>query len=204
MEQFSFKCFIQILFCGLSFGLDLDHDLRKLTHMLPGTYKSKKVTDESSKRHGDVATSVVMDAVYMPVDVTFIPNAFNLYVEHTLQKSESPYRQWLYSFSVDQKSRAIRLKTYHFVKEAVQEKVRKNPSSIMYLTSSDVYTRSGCDMFWRRLGQLFVATTSKHCIADVNDKQVSRPTFKMQVWPKSFQRVVLHITHYEANFDSML
>ena len=175
MENINFKCFIQILFCGLSFGLDLEHDLKRLTHMLPGTYNSGKVAGETSQRHGDTAasqTSVVMNAVYMPVEVTFIPNAFNLYVEHTLPKTESPYRQWLYSFSVDEKSRAIRLKVYNFVKDAVKDKVRKNPSSLMYLNSNDVYTRSGCDMFWRRLGQLFVATTSKQCVAEVNDKQV--------------------------------
>lgn len=175
MEHLSFKCLIQILFYGLTIGLDLEHDLRKLTHTLPGTYTSRKTPDVTSRRHNDAetsTTSVFMNAIYMPVEVTFLPNAFNLYVEQTLHKKNSPHRQWLYSFSVDKKSRAIRLKVFNFVKDAVKDKVRKNPSSLMYITSNDVYTRSDCDMFWRRLGQLFVATTSKQCVAEVKDKQV--------------------------------
>ena len=174
MEGFSFKFLFQILFCGLSFGLDLDHDLRKLTHMIPGTYRGNKASGSTSQRQSDTAlpTSVVMNAVYMPVEVNFLPNAFNVYVEQTLNRKESPHRQWLYSFAVDEKSRAIRLKVYHFVKDALMDKVRKNPSSLMYLTSNDVYTRPECDMFWRRLGQLFVASTSKQCTAEVNGKKV--------------------------------
>lgn len=187
MESFSFKILFQILLCGLSFGLDLDHDLRKLTHMIPGMYRGNKASGGTSQRQSDVAPlTSVMNAVYMPVEVKFLPNAFNVYVEQTLQRKESPHRQWLYSFAVDEKSRAIRLKVYNFVKDALKEKVRKNPSSLMYLMSNDVYTRPECDMFWRRLGQLFVASTSKQCVADVNDKKV-RISVMTTLTPTSLQ-----------------
>ncbi|XP_060579193.1 uncharacterized protein LOC132736128 isoform X2 [Ruditapes philippinarum] len=183
METFAIRYFLHIFLCGFCAAIDLTADLKYLSEMLPGYY-SNNGRHSKHFRHSferplssqdtpaEALTTIPLTAVYRPVDVTFLPDCFNVYVEQTLYGKQRPHRQWLYSFSKDERTRSIKLKVYNFIDKSLVEKISKNPRSVKYLNARDVSTRSECDMFWRRLGETFVGTTSRQCVAMVDGKQV--------------------------------
>lgn len=183
MELCRLSYFLQILFCGLCSAINLSADLKYLAEMLPGYYSNN---DRNSKHFrqsferpvsskdtpAEALTTIPLNAVYRPVEVTFLPDSFNLYVEQTLHGHSEPHRQWLYSFSRDDRTRSLKLKVYKFVDLSLVDKISKNPRSVKYLTERDVSTRDDCDMLWRRLGDTFIGTTSRQCLADVDGEKV--------------------------------
>lgn len=183
METFAIKYFLHIFLYGFCAAIDLTADLKYLSEMLPGHYSNNE-RHSKQFRHSferplsahetpaEALTTIPLTAVYRPVEVTFLPDCFNVYVEQTLYGKQRPHRQWLYSFSKDERTRSIKLKVYNFIDKSLVEKISKNPRSVKYLNERDVSTRTECDMYWRRLGETFVGTTSRQCLAIVDGKQV--------------------------------
>lgn len=174
---------LHVLLYGFCSAIDLTADLNYLSEMLPGYYSNNNRNSKhfrhsferpvsSQETPAEALTTIPLNAVYRPVQVTFLPECFNLYVEQTLHGKQEPHRQWLYSFSKDDRTRSIKLKVYKFVDQSVVEKISKNPRAVKYLTERDVSTRSECDMLWRRLEDTFVGTTSRQCLANVDGEQV--------------------------------
>ncbi|KAL4235366.1 hypothetical protein ACF0H5_007002 [Mactra antiquata] len=179
MENLCFNC-VFLLLAGFCAGIDLDADLNFLSELLPGFY-SNNARHTKNFRHtfdrpsGDVSpaealTTIPVSSIYQPVEVTFLSEAFNVYVEQTQYDKQK--KQWLYSFSKDDTKRSIRLKVYSFLDNSLTDKISKNPRSIKYLTARDVNTRSECDMLWRRLREQFIGTTTRRCVAVVDHVQV--------------------------------
>lgn len=175
-------CFHLVLLVICS-ALDLSDDLRQLSEMLPGYYRyssqhSRHVPHGSERplspdqTPAEALTTIPLRATYQPVDLMFAKDSFNVYVEQTVQGKTRPHRRWLYSFSKDEASRAIKLRVYNFKVDSSAEKVAKNMGLLKYLTEDDFTTSNNCDMLWRRLGERFVGTTSRLCIAVVNGKEV--------------------------------
>jgi len=177
---------VGMLGCVLA-AVDLNADLRTMAQMLPGLYSN------NLRRHGkshkvpvikdgkvfpespvpvDALSTMHVTAVFRPVNVTFLQDSFNVYVEQTLYGHQKPHRQWIYSFSVDRRYRAIKLQMYNFKENSLGEKISKNPRATKYLSESDVTTRSDCDMFWRKLGQEFVGSLSRRCVGMMDQTQV--------------------------------
>ncbi|XP_052818639.1 uncharacterized protein LOC128244656 [Mya arenaria] len=166
--------------CG---AINLSDDLRRLAETLPGVYSNNARHSGhlhsthnrplgSQETPAPALTTIPLRAIYRPVEVTFLKDDFNVYVEQTVQGESKPHRRWLYSFSKDERTRSIKLRIYNFNDDSIIEKIAKNPRAIKYLSGNDVTTRSNCDMFWRRLGETFVGTTSRQCQAVVDTKQV--------------------------------
>ena len=178
-----FVCVLRVVLLGCCVAIDLNQDLRRLAEMLPGIYTNTQ-RNFRNYRNGfkdfpwqphspaEALTTMPINAIYQPVEVSFLPDCFNLYVEQTLYGSKKP-RIWIYSFSAEHSTRSIRLKIYDILHASVIEKISKNPHSVKYLSESDVTTSSECDMYWRRLKEMFVGTTSRQCLAMVGDSQVS-------------------------------
>ncbi|XP_052231408.1 uncharacterized protein LOC127844898 isoform X2 [Dreissena polymorpha] len=178
-----FLKFLVVVVAGRSAAINLDGDLRQLAEMLPGIYSnngrhSNNINRKVERALGSIETaasaitSLPIKAVYRPVEVTFLPDSFNVYVEHVEHGKTDPHRRWLYSYSKDDSTRSIKLRVYNFNDDSIIEKVSKNPRAIKYLNENDVTTRSSCDMFWRRLGETFVGTTSRECQAVVDGSQM--------------------------------
>ena len=173
-------CLVFVVTCS---AIDLNEDLRQLTLMLPGIYsynseqsrnigKSLERPLNPEQTPAEALTTIPLSATYRPVDISFLNGAFNVYVEQTLHGKTRPHRRWLYSFSIDESTRSIKLQVYNFKDRSLAEKISRNLGALRYLSERDVTTSSNCDMFWRRLGETFVGTTSRHCMAVVDSKQV--------------------------------
>lgn len=183
MDLCKIACCAYFVLAVVCSAMDLDDDLAQLSEMLPGYYgynsKQSRHVQQVVKRplspHEtpvEALTTISLRATYLPVEVSFIKDAFNVYVEQTLHGKTRPHRRWLYSFSKDERSRSIKQKVYHFKDSSLAEKISKNPRALKYLSESDVTTRSNCDMDWRRMGERFLGTTSRQCVAVVDGKQV--------------------------------
>lgn len=178
-------CCLAMILVPVCSAIDLHEDLKQLNLMLPGFYSystehSRHVPQtlqrplDPDQTPAEALTTIPLSATYRSVDVPFLKNAFNVYVEQTLHGKTRPHRRWLYSFSIDESTRSIKLQIYNFKDSSLAEKIGKNSRTLRYLSEKDVMTSSNCDMFWRRLGETFVGTTSRHCIAVVDGKQVGR------------------------------
>jgi len=174
---------VMIITAHLCGAVNLEDDLRRLAEMLPGTYSNnaQQTRGPDVRRpfgsHEDpvaALTAMPLKAVYRPVEVSFLPDSFNLYVEQTLKRTSKPHKRWLYSFSTDETTRSLKLRTYNFNDDSVVEKISKNPQTIKYLSENDVTTQSSCDTMWRRLGDMYIGTTSRQCQAVLDGEQVRR------------------------------
>lgn len=183
MEGIYLHFVIYFLILGICAGIDLTSDLRLLSEMLPGNY-SNDARESRQFQHSfqrpinsretpaEALTIIPLTAIYHPVNVTFLPECLNVYVEQTLYGKQGQHRQWLYSFSKDERSRSLLLKVYTFKDKSLVEKISKNPRAVKYLNENDVTTRNECDMHWRKLDESFVGVTSRRCIAVVDGQQV--------------------------------
>lgn len=164
-----------VLFILQSVSCDrLENDLRLLSKILPGIYNNRhqyyndiKNNVPSERRHLSVQT------IFRPVHIEFIPDAYNVYVEQYLNNENAPFKQWFYSFKTDNTGVAIKMKIFNLLKSSVRQKIFKNIKNIDKLSSDDISSNSGCDMFWRRLkGKTFVGATGRRCLANFKGEQV--------------------------------
>ncbi|KAJ8303272.1 hypothetical protein KUTeg_019668 [Tegillarca granosa] len=166
----------------------LENDLRLLSKILPGIYNNRhqyyndiKNNVPSDRRHLSVQT------IFRPVQIEFIPDAYNVYVEQYLNNENAPFKQWFYSFKTDETGVAIKMKIFNLLKSSVRQKIFKNIKNIAKLSADDMSSNSGCDMFWRRLkGKTFVGATGRRCLANFKGEQV-RVAISGTLTPSSFQ-----------------
>lgn len=176
-----FMFYILLVFCAYpSFSLRLDKDLKILSRLLPGYYSNQQqyILDvsnrlPSNRRHMSLQT------VIRPVHVPFLEDSFTVYVEqYVSSRRNKPFKQYLYSFSVDQRGRAIRMRNLLFRDTEKLRRIHKNLGYIQELTEEDVYSRRHCDMLWRKLKKkYFHGATSRDCVAYISGEQVGNKNY---------------------------
>ncbi|CAC5397847.1 unnamed protein product [Mytilus coruscus] len=128
------------------------------------------VTNEvpSGRRHLSLQT------VIRPVYIPFLEDSFNVYIEQYVNnRRNKPFKQWLYSFQVDNQGRAIRMRNLLLRDSEKLKRIHKNLENIQELTEKDIYSRENCDMLWRKLKKkYFHGATGRDCVAYVNGEKL--------------------------------
>ncbi|XP_071173743.1 uncharacterized protein [Mytilus edulis] len=175
---FSLCIISQLLLCFCaypSFSSRLEKDLKILSRLLPGYYSNHQqyvldVTNEipSGRRHLSLQT------VIRPVYIPFLEDSFNVYIEQYVNnRRNKPFKQWLYSFRVDNQGRAIRMRNLLLRDSEKLKRIHKNLEYIQELTEKDIYSRENCDMLWRKLKKkYFHGATGRDCVAYVKGEKL--------------------------------
>ena len=151
---------------------NLEKDLRLLSRILPGVYSNRQqyLRDASlspAKRHKSV------QAIFRPVELTFLPGAFNLYVEKYSNYHQMPFKQWIYSFETNHTDKAIKLRLFEIASTSKRQNLARNVKTVDRLNTNDLKTRPECDMTWRRLKlKTFHGTAGRNCMATVSSEKV--------------------------------
>ncbi|XP_060081057.1 uncharacterized protein LOC132560407 [Ylistrum balloti] len=152
----------------------LDKDLRLLSKFLPGLYSNKQQYLEDVKTNLPTdQRHLSMQFIFRPVQIHFLPNSFNVYVEQYINYDRAPFKQWLYSLKTDYKGMMIDMKIYNFNSEELKTRLKSDFTIIKQLDVSDLNSSAECNMLWRRLGpKKFIGTTRRQCLANINGEQV--------------------------------
>ena len=152
----------------------LQNDMKILSQLLPGVYtNSQQYLNESGKHMSSDRSHFLMRSTFRPVDISFLPESFNVFAEQFHGDSRTPYRQRVYSFGVDEKQRALRMKILNFNDSGSPDQKVRTLSSLSRLKRKDLTTQDGCDMFWRRLSRMmFIAATGIECLGTVRGETV--------------------------------
>ncbi|XP_076449453.1 uncharacterized protein LOC143285892 [Babylonia areolata] len=153
----------------------LHRDLSRLSRLLPGVYTNmeqyrREADDEQvprEKRH------VLLRSSFRPVQLRFLPRAFCVLVQDYSGDSLFPFRQRVYTFSVDLGHRAIRMKVWNFATKRLEKRATQNLRAFHRLRRKDLVSQGSCDMFWRRLDRTtFMGITGKQCLGYVKGEEV--------------------------------
>lgn len=154
----------------------LDKDLRLLSKFLPGHYSNKhQYLDDVRNRLPSDQRHLSMEFIFRPVQIHFLPNSFNVYVEQYIKNARTPFKQRLYTFRTDYKGMVINMKIYKFNSEELKTRLQADIAIIQQLSLSDLNSSAECNMLWRRLGaRKFIGTTNRQCLANIDGEQVCR------------------------------
>ena len=144
-----------------------DRDIMVLAEMLPGRYDNmdqfyfdRRLKIPEEDRHERLHS--IIARVELPA---FGPYAF--YVQDYRNDAEDkPYRQRIYSLSVDEAAQAVRMKIYYLEGEKGKATLNahKDPSKLAEFTPENTFILPGCDVFWRReAGQFKGEMKGKDC-----------------------------------------
>ncbi|XP_041376243.1 uncharacterized protein LOC121388803 [Gigantopelta aegis] len=166
----------------------LQNDMKVLSQLLPGVYtNSQQYLNESGKHMSSARSHFLMRSTFRPADISFLPGSFNVFAEQFHGESRTPYRQRVYSFSVDKNQRALRMKILSFNDDGSTDPKVRSLSSLSRLKRQDLTTQDGCDMFWRRLSRMmFIAATGIECLGTIKGQTV-RVSVTITLTPKVIQ-----------------
>lgn len=134
----------------------LDNDLQTLLEWFPGEYDNhqqvyKEALDNliSEKRHRQTRH------IFHEVQLDFIPGR-TLYAQQSQHYDlDDLYRQRIYAFEIDEIKQAIRLRIYTPKDPSRLKNGHLNPEIFAELTIEDFFLKPGCDVFWKREGNIF-------------------------------------------------
>lgn len=134
----------------------LQQDLDTLLKWFPGEYDNhRQVYKEavgklaSEKRHRQT------HHIFKEVQLDFISGR-TLYAQQSQHYDlDDLYRQRIYAFEIDKKEKAIRLRIYTPKEPRELKNGHQNPEVFATLSLDDFFLKPGCDVFWKREGNVF-------------------------------------------------
>ena len=153
----------------------LHRDLIQLSRLLPGVYTNMEQYQRQADRYmPHRQRHILLRSSYRPVTLRFLPAAWAVLVQDYSGDSLFPFRQRVYTFSLDLQQRALRMKVWNFATKRIEKKATQNLYYFQTLRRKDLLSQGSCDMLWRRLDRTtFVGLTGKQCLGYVKGEQVS-------------------------------
>ncbi len=137
----------------------LEDDLKLMMSYFAGEFDNHlQVVEEKEADPPPEQPHEWIHSIFVPVELpAFGHNVF--YVEqYTDGDPAKIYRNRIYSFTIDDGERAIKLVIYSFPDPTAVAGAHKDPGKLAGLTPEAVRTVPGCEVYWRRDGDRFLGT----------------------------------------------
>jgi CpeT/CpcT family (DUF1001) len=133
---------------------NLDADMKEMLTLFTGEYDNfQQVWQEKEDKTPDSLMHTHIHSIFLPVKIPAIGQNIFYVKQYTDGDTNKVYRMRIYSFSVDDQEKAIRLDIHTFKDEKPYKNANLTPSVLEALKPENFTNTSGCGVYWKKDGK---------------------------------------------------
>ena len=130
----------------------LDDDLDVMLSWFAGEFDNhQQVIEEQEAETPPEQPHEWIHSIFVPVDLPALGEHVFYVEQYTDGDPAKIYRNRLYTFSINQEEQAVQLTIHSFADPKAVEGAHLDPTKLAGLTSDDVRSISGCEVYWKRV-----------------------------------------------------